>query len=111
MSITENPPALPDGYESISGPFPLLPHSTLWWVSLVKFAARGAEAQEAGILIYSSQDVAKTFWYPEEALEALAILKDLEPQLVEHFSKQVWRTQEENVEPVERHATTIPDFN
>ena len=81
-----NAPSLPERYHLIRGPFPLAEHN-LYWISLVD-TARTGEGMEAGLYIYSAVDGARTFWYPEEALAALTILKDMEPQLLELLEKQ-----------------------
>lgn len=88
MSVMNNT-TRPDGYEVLSGPFSLTPNETLWWISLVRVPA----GNEVGVYIHSSQDAGRTFWYPEEALTALAILRDMESQLREALLVQGRQTQ------------------
>ena len=89
MSVMDNTTHPPDGYEVLSGPFPLLSDNSIWWISLVRVPV----GDEVGVYIYSSQDAGRTFWYPEEALTALAILEAMEPQLQGALHQQGRQTQ------------------
>lgn len=85
---------LPPHYRLLRGPFPLLDRHNIYQISLVD--TKAGERAEAGICIHGAGE--RLFLYPEEALAALAILRDLEPQLADLLKRQGMYTQEDRNE-------------
>ncbi len=85
---------LPTHYRLLRGPFPLLDRNNIYQISLVE--SNAGEGAEAGVCVYGTGE--RLFFYPEEALAALAILRDLEPHLVDLLKQQGMYTQEDRTE-------------
>jgi len=86
---------LPAQYHLLRRPFPLLNKHNIYQISLIDTSEAGERA-EAGICIHGAGE--RVFWYPEEALAILAILRDLEPQLSDLLQQQGMYTQEDGNE-------------
>jgi hypothetical protein len=95
---------LPEHYRLIHGPFPLLDKHNIYQISLVD-TSKAVERADAGICVHGAGE--RIFWYPEEALAVLTILRDLESRLLELLQQQGMYTQEDRNEDDEIAPDTL----